>query len=444
MSNFFKGTILLAATAFISECIEFLINLTITKELGEYGVGQYMTIIPLIGLVMIIASMELPISISKFIAEKEEQYHLTMLKYAMKLTIIFISILLTVSILIFMIFPIFSEIHPLIRWVILLLVPIVSISSIARGYFVGIQKMGQVAVSNLLKRSTQLFILVFIYQMFDFQLEVAILIALFSLIGGELLVFIYLISAYVLQLRFLKNRPVVNIPKSQLAKSLMDVSVPTTAMRIFHSLTHAIQPFLIKYTLVAAGLSMGEATENFGLISGVAMTIGFFPAFIAHSLMTVLIPNVSQAFASHNHEQLLQLLKRVILLTSLYGIPVTIGFYYFADELTGIFVNSATASYFFQLMLPYFFLHYYTIPFQAFLIGMNLVKDAFLHNIWTTFISFLMIYFLGSNEHFVMDGIIVGMNMGAVLLMLLHYFTICKKIGISPLSLRKGDMFIPH
>jgi len=73
-----------------------------------------------------------------------------------------------------------------------------------------------------------------------------------------------------------------------------------------------------------------------------------------------------------------------------------------------------------------------------------LVKDAFLHNIWTTIISFLMIYFLGSNEHFVMDGIIVGMNMGAVLLMLLHYFTICKKIGISPLSLRKGEMFIPH
>lgn len=442
MSDFFRGTILLAGTAFIAECIEFLINLTITKELGEYGVGQYMTVVPLIGLVMIIASLELPISISKFIAEKDIQYHLAMLRYAFKLAAVLIGILLVIFALIFTVFPVFSEIHPLIRWVILLLVPIISISSIARGYFIGIQKMGQIAVSNVLRRCAQLFMLVFIYQLFDFQLEVAILIAICSLIGGELLVFIYLISAYVLQLKFLRKRPSVHVSKNRLAKSLMEVSVPTTMMRIFHALTHAVQPFLIKYTLITAGLSMSTATENFGLISGVAMSIGFFPAFIAHSLMTVLIPNVSNAFANRDQDRLLHLLKRVILLTSLYGMPVIGFFYFFGEKLTGLFVDTPAASYYLQIMLPYFFLHYYTIPLQAFLIGMNLVKDAFFHNIWSTVISFMMIYLLGSNRSFMVDGVIVGMNAGALLLVLLHYFTICKKIGISPLSLRKGEVFI--
>lgn len=440
MSVFLRGTLLLAATAFITECIEFLINLTLTKELGEYGIGQYMSVLPVVGLVMIVASFELPISISKFIAEKDEKYHFTMLKYAFKLSAIFITVLLAVASLIFTVFPIFSDIHPLVRWIILLLVPIISISSIARGYFMGVQKMGQIAVANLLRRCTQLFILVFIFQMFNFQLEVSIIVAICSLIGGELLIFIYLISAYVLQLRYLKKRPHVNLPRNQLTKSLMSVSLPTTTMRIFHSVTHAIEPFLIKYTLVIGGLSISEATENFGIITGVAMTIGFFPAFIAHSLTVALIPNVSQANANRDRNKLLQLLRQVILLTSLYGIPVTFIFYYFAEPLTGIFIKSTVAPYFFQLLLPFFLLHYYAIPLQAFLIGMNMVRDAFIHNIIVTIASFIMMFVMGSNGKYLMDGIIVGMNFGAVLLMLLHYLTICKKIGISPLSLRKEEV----
>lgn len=77
----------------------------------------------------------------------------------------------------------------------------------------------------------------------------------------------------------------------------MSVSIPTTAMRIFHAFTHAIQPFLIKAALVRAGFSENLATEHFGMLAGVAMTIGFFPAFIAHSLLIMLIPTVSNAYA---------------------------------------------------------------------------------------------------------------------------------------------------
>lgn len=42
-----------------------------------------------------------------------------------------------------------------------------------------------------------------------------------------------------------------------------------------------------------------------------------------------------------------------------------------------------------------------------------------------------MMYVLGSQASLNMGGIIIGMNMGAVLLALMHYVTICKKIGIT-------------
>ena len=442
MNLFLKGSLLLAGAAFISECLEFLINLTLTKELGEYGIGQYMSIVPVMAMTAIIASMELPISIAKFIAEKNEAYHLTLLKYATKLALLIIFLLTAGMALIFIVFPLFQEIHPFIRWSILILIPVISTSSIARGYFMGVQKMGQIAAANLLRRCVHLFALVFLFQLFHFRLEIAILAAVCSLIGGELFVLIYLFSAYVLQLKYLKKRPAVPMEKSELAKSLLKVSVPTTMMRIFHSVTQAVRPFLIKYILVTGGMTAEEATESFGMIAGVAMTIGFFPAFIAHSLMTALIPNVSDAYAKRDQEQLFRLLKQVIALTSLYGIPVTFFFYYFSGQLTGLFLDNYQAGYYLQIMLPFFLLHYFSIPFQAFLIGMNMVKDAFLHDIWATTASFVIMFILGSNSKFLVDGVIVAMNLGAFLLMLLHYLTICKKIGISPFLYRKGKIII--
>ena len=268
MSTFLRGTLLLAGAAFISECIEFLINLTLTKELGEYGMGQYMSVIPVIVLLMIIASMELPISISKFVAEKDQKYHLTLLRFAMQLTFFFTTGLLLWTVVFFTFVPLFADIHPLVRWMILLLIPIMTISSIARGYFMGIQKMRKIAIANLFRRVVQLFILVFFFQLFEFPAQVSILIALGSLIGGELIVLVYLISAYVIQIKYLKNQPAVHLPKQSILKSLMEVSLPTTAMRIFHAITNAIEPFLIKYALVTAGLTMTSATEHFGIISG--------------------------------------------------------------------------------------------------------------------------------------------------------------------------------
>lgn len=73
----------------------------------------------------------------------------------------------------------------------------------------------------------------------------------------------------------------------------------------------------------------------------------------------------------------------------------------------------------------------FIIPLQAFLIGLGLVKDAFIHSILSTIISFAMMYLLGSTTQFQMAGIIIGMNAGAALLTALHYTTVCKKIGIS-------------
>ncbi|THE13502.1 polysaccharide biosynthesis protein [Bacillus timonensis] len=434
MKTFFKGTLLLVIAAFIGECVEFLINLVLAKELGGHGMGLYMTILPSIFLVVILASLELPVSISKFIAEKEDRYHRSMLKHATVLTTVFTAIIMSLAFVILPVIPLFDDYHPFVKWLVIIFIPIVSFLSIARGYFMGIQSMGRIAFANFLRKAVQLILLVFIYQLLEFEIHTSILIALCTIVASDLIVFGYLGFEYIVHFRRLGQVPTSSLSGKAVRRNLLSVSLPTTGMRIFHSISHAVQPFLIKAALLQSGMSIDVATEHFGLMTGVALTIGFFPAFIAHSLLIVLIPTVSEAYAKRDMSMLQSLLQQVMRMTFLYGIPACVIFYYFAEPLTHIFFESSSATVYLQMLWPYFLFHFFLTPMQAFLIGLGLVKDAFIHNVWSTVVSFAIMFALGSLQTLQMEGIIVGMNMGAVLLAMMHYVTICKKIGVSVIS----------
>jgi stage V sporulation protein B len=431
MKTFIRATLILAITAFVSECIEFIVNMVLAKELGEKGLGLYMSILPTIFLVVVLASLELPISVSKLVAEKEEKYHRSILKQITKFTIIFTIFFMALVAVILPLVPVFDEYHPFVKWLVIILIPIVAFSSIARGFFMGTHAMGKIAVSNFLRKALQLIILAFVFQLLDFRIEIALLLALCALVASELGVFGYLFIEYIYKLKYLNAKPGSTVNRRVVRESLLSVSLPTTGLRIFHSLTHAIQPFLIKAALLKAGLSADMAMEQFGLLAGVAMSIGFFPAFIAHSLLIVLIPTVSKAHSQKDKDLLQSLLRKVMQFTFLYGVPAVMVIYFFAEPLTRMFFESDEAVFYLKMLWPYFLFHFFVIPMQAYLIGLGLVKDAFYHQIWTSLISFTLMFVLGSLPTVQMDGIIIGMNTGAILLMFLHYLTICKKIGVS-------------
>jgi stage V sporulation protein B len=373
----------------------------------------------------------MPISISKFIAERETKYHRSMVEHALKLAIIFTIVLFLLAMVVLPFISVFNVYDPRIRWVVILLIPIVSFSSIARGFFMGMHQMGKIAISNFIRKMLQLFLLVSVYHFFNFETGTALFIALCTLIGSELVVFLYLFHMFLLQFRQLRNNSHIKIGGKVVRDNLLAVSVPTTGLRIFNALTNAVQPFLIKAALVHSGISEVGATEQFGLMAGVAMTIGFFPAFIAHSFLIVLIPTVSKAYSQQDYSKLQRLLQYVMLFTFFYGTIAVTAFYMFAQPLTDLFFHSVSAAWYLQMLWPYFLFHFFVIPMQAYLIGLGLVKDAFIHSVWSTVVSFAVIYFLGSLHQFQMGGVIIGMNGGILLLTLMHYFTICKKIGYS-------------
>jgi stage V sporulation protein B len=436
MALYYRGIFFLAASAFVGEGIEFLVNLILARELGKHGLGMYMSIMPSIFLVVLLASFEIHISISKFIAEREERYHRTILYHAITITIIFTCALLMLATIVMPFIPVFNAYHPYTRWLVLILIPVISFMSVARGYFMGVHQMGKIAVSNFIRKVFQLIALFFLFRYFHFNPEASLLIAIATFIGSEVIIFIYLMFEFIIQFQQMKRMPFSNLNRKLVRKNLMAVSIPTTGMRLFAAFTGAIQPFLIKAALVRSGLSHTMATEQFGMLMGVAATIGFFPAFIAHSLMTVLIPAVSKAYSEKDYPTLQKMLNQVIILTFVYGIPAVILFYRFADPLSSLFFHSSDASVYLQLLWPFFLFHYFIMPLQAILLGMGLIKESFLHNIWATIVTFAIIIILAAKPEWRMNGIVIALNTSSILVAMMHYLAICKKIGVSALTRR--------
>lgn len=291
--------------------------------------------------------------------------------------------------------------------------------------------MGKIAIANVLKKIIQLLCLFLFFQWYSFELDMAVLISLFVLVVSDVVVLVYLYSQFIMARRAVSGQQHIHLRGKDVRKRLLAVSIPTTGLRIFHAVVNAIEPFLVKGALLAAGVAGTAAIDQYGMLAGVAVTIGSFPAFIAHSLMVVMIPSISEAYALSQYDIVLKRLKQSIFITFGYGIPAVWIMFQFAGPLTHLFFHSPEAQYYLQLLWPYFLFHLFVMPLQACLIGMGFVKEAFYHNVWSHIVALSMMYVLGSMENLQMLGIILGMNTGMILLTSLHYTQICKALRVS-------------
>ncbi|EZH65942.1 multidrug transporter MatE [Bacillaceae bacterium JMAK1] len=431
MKTFFRGLLVLSLAAFVGECLELFINVVLARELGDEAFGLYMAILPTILFVVVLSNIELPVSISKLIAEKEPTYHWSVLTHALKLASLWAVVMMFIASWVLPLLPVFHTYHVGIQWMLLLLIPIITFSAVVKGYLIGAQKTTKIAIANLMKRSLQLVGLLIVFQLFSFDSDVAIFMALLALKLSELLVLGYLMVVFIFNMKKIKSVKQTTLTGKEVRQKLLAVSIPTTGLRIFHSASFAIKPFLITWALGNAGMIESIAVVEYGKLAGIAFTVGFFPAFIAHALLIVLIPIVADAYERKDFATLHHYLKLSMVVTVFYGAPVVLLFYAFAEPITNLFFEASSAHIYLQILVPYFIFQYFATPLQAYLIGIGLVKDAFIHSLYSTSISFVLMIVLGSMQSLQMDGIILGMNMGAVLLTLLHYVTICKKLGLN-------------
>jgi stage V sporulation protein B len=82
-------------------------------------------------------------------------------------------------------------------------------------------------------------------------------------------------------------------------------------------------------------------------------------------------------------------------------------------------------------MAPFFLFYYYQGPLQAVLQALNLARAAMINSLIGAIVKTAVIFILASQPSFGINGVALGIIVGFVLVTILHFATVLKKISFS-------------
>jgi stage V sporulation protein B len=441
MSKFLKGTIILLLAGFVTRILGFINRIVIARFIGEEGVGLFMMAFPTLILVVTITQIGLPVAISKNVAEAEARGDFKKIKNILVVslaTTIALSLIFTPALI--LLAPYLSQTlftderiyYPLVA--IAPIVPIIAVSSVLRGYFQGRQNMKPAAYSQVLEQVVRIILIAVMTKAFlPYGIEYAAAGAMLASVAGELISLIYLITTFKLKKRFPLRKNFfkqVQAGKSTF-KELMDIAVPTLGSRMIGSIAWFFEPIVVAHSLAIAGVATTMATKQYGSLTGYAMPLLMLPSFVTYSLATSLVPAISEANSKNDGKLIEYRLQQALRFAFVTGGLAVVVLYILADPLMELMYGSTNGAYFIRLMAPFFLFYFYQGPLQASLQALNLARAAMINSLIGNIVKTAVIFLLATQPSFGIKGVALGIIVGFVLVTMLHFATVLKKISFT-------------
>ena len=321
--KFIKSTIILVIGGFITKILSLAIRVIITRTIGLDGIGLYTLVLPSFNLFITIATMSLPIAISKLVSENKRNNK--------KLILGIIPVCLIFNLVIIIIIILLSSfisdklLHnkllkaPLICTSITL--PFITISSIIRGYFFGKEKMSIHVLSNIIEQIVRIIVIIYLTPYF---LKKGIYHAVSSVILFNV---ISELSSIIVFIFFIPKKTVISkedfkFDKKNI-KDLVSVSVPTTVGRLISSIGNFLEPIIITHILISLNYTNQSITSEFGIINGYVIPMVTMPSFLTGAISSALLPPISKYFVRNQKKEIKRTLKLGILISIFIGFICT-------------------------------------------------------------------------------------------------------------------------
>lgn len=377
-SKFIKSTIILIVGGFLTKLLGMLIKIVMTRLLGTKGIGTYMLISPTFTLLIGLASLGMPVAISKLVAEDKRNNKNLVFS---AIPIVMIINILIIIILIFITPIIANKLlnEPKTYYAIMaigMVLPFISISSILRGYFFGKEKMIPHVVSNITEDIVRLIIIAIgIPYFLKKGLEYAMAFIVLSNIASELTSIFILFFFLPKNFQITKNdlRPVKNN-----LKEIMNIGLPTTASRLIGSIGYFLEPIILTYALLKIGLTNDQIITEYGIINGYIMPLLLLPSFFTMAISQALVPTVSHAYANGYIDYTKNKIKQAIFFSLLIGLPVTVFFEFFPKIPLNLIYNTTEGIIYLRVIAPICLFYYIQSPVTSALQAMGKAKEAML------------------------------------------------------------------
>ncbi|MEG0318618.1 MAG: stage V sporulation protein B [Niameybacter sp.] len=334
------GTIILTLTSLATKVLGFIFRIYMSNLMGAEGVGLYQLIFPIYMLIWATSSAGISLAVSKKVAEHTAHgRHADGIHTLKAALMISVSIATLMSGFIFVSAPWIatSYIHEprtaLALRYLFVCVPFMAIACCIRGYFQGRQEMAVSGLAQVVEQVARMAIIFFFAGLYIPKgIEYACALGALGLCAGEFCSALFTFIMLQLKKRKLPlSKP--TLPYNSVIGTLITISIPITANRFLTSALSSIENILIPIQLQKYGMNSSDALGMYGMFSGMALPLLFFPSMVTMAISTALVPAISEAVAKKNMRVLHKTVSKSIQYSAVIGIGACVLFLTLGNEI---------------------------------------------------------------------------------------------------------------
>jgi len=353
---FLKGTLILTVGGMVVKVIGSLNWIFLSRILGGEGIGLYQMAFPLYLLALNISSAGLPVAISILTAERIALNDIRGAKRVFHLSLALLTVTgLVLSAALFLSASWLIDFHvirdPRAYYSLIALSPaifFVTILASFRGYLQGWQIMTPTAVSQIIEQIIRVAaMLIFAGALLPMGLAYAAGGASLGAAAGSVAGLLALLYYYRrLPARFSGQSECAAVEREsgkKIMKRLVSLAWPVSLSSIMLPLVANLDLIVVPLRLEKAGYSVGQATELFGYLTGMAVPLVNLATILTASLAISLVPAISASHSLGDIQGVRQKLSAAFRLTYLVAIPGVVILFLLAEQIAGIVYNAPQA-----------------------------------------------------------------------------------------------------
>ncbi len=416
------GSLLLTSAGIIAKLIGFFYRIYISNIIGAQGMGLYQLTFSCLGIVYAICMVGIQTAISKYTAQSPKNMHY--LYAGLTLSVVpgcVIAVILYLnSDYISSYLLLNSQCSELVR-MLALSVPFTCIHCCINGYYYGRKEIAFPAITEIIEQLVKLiFIILITSYMNQHNINITAIIAIYAIIISEGVS--ALISCICINIKKIKlKKELINSSIKKCIKDIFVLSFPLSLSRILMHLLSSGESILIPAQLQLAGLNSHEAMSIFGIMSAMALTLILFPTTITNAVCVLLLPSVSHAKASNDHNAISRYISLSIKLSIICGIYFTAIFILYGSKLGALVFNE-------PLVAPMVSALSWLCPFMyiastlgSILNGMSKTKETCIQNCIGLVIRILFVIF--AVPQFGISGYMSGLLISQILVCFMHIYS---------------------
>jgi len=260
--------------------------------------------------------------------------------------------------------------------VLALSLPVMSVAACLKGYFIAWRTAPQIGMSDILEQ---------LIEMFCFAVLVRFAapggIACSCAAIGVSTAVSELCSCLYLWVVYRRSRTGTAVVEPGFTGRLAAIALPITMSALLSNSLRTVENVLIPSKLEQSGMTSADALSIYGMVRGMALPVLFFPAALLSAFTSLLLPELSEANAAGQTRRIRRIVFRVLQLTFLLSIPVSVVFLVFAQPLGEMIYDSAEVGRIMRILAPLIPMMYMDMIADSMLKGLNQQVSVLKYNI---------------------------------------------------------------